>query len=520
MAYLALARKWRPRQFDQVVGQPFVVQALSNSLEQNRLHHAYLFTGTRGVGKTSIARILSKCLNCETGITATPCNTCSNCVDIDDGRFPDLFEIDAASKTKVEDTRDILDNVPYAPVVGRFKIYLIDEVHMLSGHSFNALLKTLEEPPSHVKFLLATTDPQKLPETVLSRCLQFHLSLLSAEDIQQQLAHILTSENIDFESDALALLSKAAKGSLRDALSLLDQNIAFGNGKVSAEQTRAMLGTIDNTLIITLLEALAKRDADKLLDTIDKLSTQGVNFNQALSDLLLALHTITLLQVAPGHTGDKTLQQLAKQFTPEDVQLYYQIGLTGQRDLPHAPTLRSGFEMTLLRMLAFTFVDTGTEPDTKTTSQAKLAQSTSTTQTTQTKPAALATIDNWQTTFSQLGLSGPARMLAEQCALISFRNNTLELGLSPKHAALKQNNIVNRIQAVLAKHFDQPIKLIIKVDTVNAETPAQANSRQTEEQQSSAEKEIYSDNKVQEIIKAFDAKIIKNSIEPIKTGER
>ena len=354
MSRLALARKWRPKQFTDVVGQSVVIQALTNAINHDLLHHAYLFTGTRGVGKTTIARILAKCLNCKTGVTASPCGTCSHCVDIDAGRFPDLFEIDAASRTKVEDTREILDNIPYAPTAGRFKIYLIDEVHMLSGHSFNALLKTLEEPPAHVKFILATTDPQKLPATILSRCLQFHLNHLAIAEIDQQLQHILTAEGVSFDAKATALISQAAQGSLRDALSLLDQSIAFGNGAVVTDMTSRLLGTIDQSFIRDILTALSAQDANRLLDITAALSIQGVNFKTVLADLLTQLHEIALVQLVPSRKNDESLATLAKQLTSENVQLYYQIGLIGQRDLDYAPTPQNGFEMTLLRMLAFT----------------------------------------------------------------------------------------------------------------------------------------------------------------------
>ena len=506
MGHLALARKWRPRRFDQVVGQTFAVQALTNALTQNFLHHAYLFTGTRGVGKTTIARIFAKCLNCETGITATPCDECRNCMDINAGCFSDLFEIDAASRTKVEDTREILDNVQYAPTIGRFKIYLIDEVHMLSGHSFNALLKTLEEPPQHVKFLLATTDPQKLPATILSRCLQFHLAHLTLEEIDQQLQYILNAENITFESEATLLISKAANGSMRDALSLLDQTIAFGNGQVLTTHTRNMLGTIDQTLIIELLHGLAEHNANRLLDTTTKLAEYGVNFSKALAELLDHLHKLTLLQVAPGYTKDPTLLPLAKQLNPEDVQLYYQIGLIGQRDLAYAPTQRNGFEMTLLRMLAFTPRIESTMAQPHTQHHTAPVQPTVST---------AATNTNWLELFNQLQLTGAARMLAEQCTLIKQTDDSIELGLDPKHKALMQDAMLRRINDALTNHFKRPLQLSITLTATNVETPADVEVRKAEQQQLNAEQAIYNDEKVQQIIKTFDAKIIKDSIKPV-----
>lgn len=358
MDYQVLARKWRPKGFADMVGQQHVVQALSNALKQNRLHHAYLFTGTRGVGKTTVARVIAKCLNCETGITHQPCEQCSACTEINSGRFIDLIEVDAASRTKVEDTRELLDNVQYAPTKGRFKVYLIDEVHMLSGHSFNALLKTLEEPPPHVKFLLATTDPQKLPMTVLSRCLQFHLKNLTIEQIAGQLAHILEQEQLTFAAPALQHLARAADGSMRDALSLLDQAIAQGDGVVSLETVRAMLGTIAPTHLYGIIEALIRGDAQGLYQQTQALCEHGVDFAQVLQELLGLLHQMALLQALPNtHSSlfadNETPRELAQQLTAEQLQLYYQIAILGRRDLPLAPTPRSGFEMTLLRMLAF-----------------------------------------------------------------------------------------------------------------------------------------------------------------------
>ncbi|PHQ82279.1 MAG: DNA polymerase III subunit gamma/tau [Coxiella sp. (in: Bacteria)] len=508
MSHLALARKWRPKKFTDVVGQPFVVQALTNALNKDLLHHAYLFTGTRGVGKTTIARIFAKCLNCETGVTATPCNQCAACTDIDAGRFPDLFEIDAASRTKVEDTREILDNVPYAPTVGRYKIYLIDEVHMLSGHSFNALLKTLEEPPAHIKFLLATTDPQKLPATVLSRCLQFHLSHVAIDDINTQLEKILTAESVPFESDATALISKAASGSLRDALSLLDQSIAFGNGTITTQHTRQLLGTIDHSLLLDLISALAESNADKLITLTATLNTQGVNFSRALAELLSHLHTITLLQLTTSHLADDRLVTIAKKLAPETIQLYYQIGLIGQRDLAFAPTPQSGFEMTLLRMLAFT-----PAPNAGTTQQPaaprKAASPTADTKQPTVSPS------NWQDLYNKLQLTGAARMLAEQCSTRTLTDQKIELALDPKHKALMQDAMVQRLKKAITSHLGHAIDFSITLSGATTDTPANAKLRADEATQKNAENAIYSDSKVQQIINAFDAKIIKESIKPI-----
>ncbi|PMY37408.1 MULTISPECIES: DNA polymerase III subunit gamma/tau [Pseudomonas] len=367
MSYQVLARKWRPRSFREMVGQTHVLKALINALDSQRLHHAYLFTGTRGVGKTTIARIIAKCLNCETGITSTPCGTCSVCREIDEGRFVDLIEIDAASRTKVEDTRELLDNVQYAPSRGRFKVYLIDEVHMLSSHSFNALLKTLEEPPPYVKFILATTDPQKLPATILSRCLQFSLKNMTPERVVEHLSHVLGVENVPFEDDALWLLGRAADGSMRDAMSLTDQAIAFGEGKVMAADVRAMLGTLDHGQVYDVLHALINGDAKALLEAVRHLAEQGPDWNGVLSEILNVLHRVAIAQALPdgvdnGHGDRDRVLALAQALPAEDVQFYYQMGLIGRRDLPLAPDPRGGFEMVLLRMLAFRPADSADAP--------------------------------------------------------------------------------------------------------------------------------------------------------------
>ncbi len=369
MSYQVLARKWRPRSFREMVGQTHVLKALINALDSQRLHHAYLFTGTRGVGKTTIARIIAKCLNCETGISSTPCGQCSVCREIDEGRFVDLIEVDAASRTKVEDTRELLDNVQYAPSRGRYKVYLIDEVHMLSSHSFNALLKTLEEPPPHVKFLLATTDPQKLPVTILSRCLQFSLKNMPPERVVEHLTHVLGVEQVPFEEDALWLLGRAADGSMRDAMSLTDQAIAFGEGKVLAADVRSMLGTLDHGQVYGVLQALLEGDARALLEAVRHLAEQGPDWGGVLAEMLNVLHRVAVAQALPDAVdngqGDRDrVLALAQALPAEDVQFYYQMGLIGRRDLPLAPDPRSGFEMVLLRMLAFRPADNENTPRT------------------------------------------------------------------------------------------------------------------------------------------------------------
>ncbi|WP_293267989.1 DNA polymerase III subunit gamma/tau, partial [Neptunomonas sp.] len=367
MSYQVLARKWRPKRFKEMVGQEHVLKALVNALDQDRLHHAYLFTGTRGVGKTSIARLFAKSLNCETGVSSEPCGECSACREIAEGRFIDLIEVDAASRTKVEDTRELLENVQYAPTHGRFKVYLIDEVHMLSSHSFNALLKTLEEPPAHVKFLLATTDPQKLPVTILSRCLQFNLKNLIPERIVEHLQFVLTEENVGYEDPALWLLARSADGSMRDALSLTDQSIAFGSGTVFEADVRSMLGAIDQRLVYRLLDALTAHNARDLLGVVAELALFSPDYMNVLGDLISLLHRIAVAQVIPdaidNSMGDQeAVSQLARQLAAEDVQLFYQIALVGRKDLPFVPDAREGLEMVLLRMLAFRPAGTAPKP--------------------------------------------------------------------------------------------------------------------------------------------------------------
>ncbi len=357
MSYQVLARKWRPQQFAEMVGQRHVLKALVNALDHQRLHHAYLFTGTRGVGKTTLARLFAKSLNCEEGVSASPCGVCSSCVEIAENRFIDLIEVDAASRTKVEDTRELLENVQYAPTRGRYKVYLIDEVHMLSNHSFNALLKTLEEPPPHVKFLLATTDPQKLPVTVLSRCLQFNLKSMTPEMVVDHLRDILQKEQVTFEDSALLHLGKAAQGSMRDALSLTDQAVAYGQGAVREAEVAEMLGTVDTRQIVALIEALCEQNADALLQQVSRLGEFSPDWQQLMADVLALLHQLTVLQVVPDYqmpAHQEVLGSLAARFAPEDVQLYYQLGLQAHRDLESAPEARQGFEMALLRMLTFT----------------------------------------------------------------------------------------------------------------------------------------------------------------------
>jgi len=396
MSYQVLARKWRPKSFETLIGQEHVVRALTNALEQQRLHHAYLLTGTRGVGKTTIARILAKSLNCETGITAHPCGVCSACVDIDKGRFIDLIEVDAASNTQVDNMRDLLDNAQYAPTAGRFKVYIIDEVHMLSRSSFNAMLKTLEEPPAHVKFILATTDPQKMPVTVLSRCLQFNLRQMASTSITEHCQAILKTENIPFEMPALQLIAKAASGSMRDALSLLDQAIAYGSQSVHEKEVRAMLGAIDQSYLIALLRALIQNDGVALINQAKAMSERSIAFDAALGDLANLLQQVAMTQVVPNSIAldlpeRHALLELAQQLSAEKVQLYYQIAILGRRDIGLAPDEYAGFTMSLLRMLAFNQSDTSSSPAIKASNPASIQTSNAATTSAQ-RPSASASL--------------------------------------------------------------------------------------------------------------------------------
>ncbi len=478
MAYQVLARKWRPRNFPEMVGQAHVLRALSNALENNRLHHAYLFTGTRGVGKTTIARILAKSLNCEMGVTAYPCGKCAACREIDEGRFVDLIEVDAASRTKVEDTRDLLDNVQYAPTRGRYKVYLIDEVHMLSSHSFNALLKTLEEPPPHVKFLLATTDPQKLPPTILSRCLQFNLKRLPLEQIIDHLKKILEDEEISYEIPALRLLAVGADGSLRDALSLLDQAIAYGAGKVFKDDVSSMLGSLDQNSVLKLVQVLAANDAPGVLQQVAQLAEQNPDFSALLGDILSLLQRIALAQVVPNSIDDaeaEAILQLAKQLSPEDVQLFYQIALVGRRDLLLAPEPRGGFEMVMLRMLAF-------RPDSAAISYSPPVAPPAVASAVKEKPAAAfaplsesslnaevnhtnqVNLDDWGSIVSSLGLSALVKQLAIKCSLKQRQGDVWHLILQPEHNWLLNEERRKQVEVALQKQFGASQRVHIRVE--------------------------------------------------------
>ena len=526
MAHQALARKWRPQQFSDVVGQEHVVKALSNALNQNYLHHAYLFTGTRGVGKTTIARILAKCLNCENKISATACGECSSCQEIDSGRFVDLLEVDAASRTKVEDTRELLDNVQYLPSKGRFKVYLIDEVHMLSGHSFNALLKTLEEPPEHVKFLLATTDPQRLPATVLSRCLQFHLLPMPYEQIDTHLQSILNREAVPFETEATHLVAKAADGSMRDALSLLDQAIAFGNGAIKTAEIKQMLGTVDDQHLYGLLTALVERNANSLLEHIKALADLGTDFKQALGELLQIFHHLAVLQFVPNYEeADPRLQAFTKDFSANELQLFYQIALMGQADLNLAPTPRTGFEMSLLRMFAFEPVLESSAPTSTNTSTSSPAATLVKTQ----APAATAPIQSkantanatnhsdWPSLLKALNLTGPTLALAQHCVMQSLSENQLELLLDSKHAVLRNPKHNQRIAEALNLYFKRQMSVNIGLATAGLKaTPSALKEADNKVRQVAAEQAIQNNQNVQAMMEAFNATLVTESIVPIE----
>ncbi len=524
MNYQVLARKWRPHNFTEVVGQEHVVKSLINALQHNRLHHAYLFTGTRGVGKTTIARILAKAINCENLQDFNPCGVCSVCRDLDEGRFLDLIEVDAASRTKVEDTRDLLDNAQYAPSHGRYKVYIIDEVHMLSGHSFNALLKTLEEPPPHVKFLLATTDPHKIPVTVLSRCLQFNLKRLLPAQICSQMEFILQQEAIEFEPTALKLLSRAADGSMRDGLSLLDQAIVYGNGKVPADDVRTMLGTVAQQPVNDILSALARGDAVDILDKINEVSNLTPDFGEILHQILQILHRVALLQqvaTAVDHDFDvDMIAALSGRLTPEDVQLFYQIGLVGQRDLDLAPDPRSGFEMVMLRMLTF-------KPITLVQGSIKAIKI----QPTVSKPSvnipppivAPALLRNeapvnagsndWLSMIVAMKLSGLTKEFASNCVLESIDDKVCTLIVDPDH--IRGARTEETLQKALQAYRGAPLKLVINAKKITQDTPAVQLTKEREDRQQAAVEFINTDHNIQALKDRFDARVLPGTIEPV-----
>jgi len=527
MSYLVLARKWRPKDFSDTVGQEHVLQALVNALESGRLHHAYLFAGTRGVGKTTIARILAKALNCEKGVTAEPCGECSACVEIDEGRFVDLIEVDAASKTKVDDTRDLLDNVQYAPARGRYKVYLIDEVHMLSKSSFNALLKTLEEPPPHVKFLLATTDPQKLPVTVLSRCLQFNLTRLTPRLIQDRLEMICEAEGIEFDAAAIAMIARAADGSLRDALSLLDQAIAYCGGKVEEAPVATMLGTINRDHVTRLIDLIALNDGVAIIAALKDIDEQFPDYARLLEDIARVLQRVAVYQVvgaidAEDDIGDDELARLADSMSAADIQLFYQTALIGRRDLHLAPDPRSGAEMTLLRMVAFrpaaAAPASGDGPKAKTKPAAREASPAAKPVPAQTAapapaPATQSWTDlDWHDLVPMLGLSGAERLLAGSCALLRRENNTVFFSLDPGSESYLTRSRKESLAQTLSDHFGEPLAVDISIGKVEVESPMQTTTRLADEHFQAERAKLEADPNVQALKNMFGAELNSESI--------
>ena len=563
MSYQVLARKWRPRKFAELVGQEHVVRALTNALETGRMHHAYLFTGTRGVGKTTIARIFAKSLNCERGQSADPCGECSVCTSVDEGRFVDLLEIDAASNTGVDDVREVIENAQYAPSRGRFKVYLVDEVHMLSKNAFNALLKTLEEPPPHVKFLLATTDPQKLPVTVLSRCLKFNLKRLLPEQISGQMRHILGAENIAYEDSAIGELARAADGSLRDGLSLLDQAIAYGGGALHADDVRTMLGSVARGQVLGVLDALAAGEGERLLAECTQIASYSPDFGGVLDDLASVLHRLQLIQLIPGYQpeegsdDDGALVALAERMTPEDVQLYYQIATSGRRDLVLAPDARTGFEMALLRMLAFRPGDDA--PAARLEKPAMVgntmppAMSSPSITAAPVRPAAVAErqkdhtpplraepaarpatspaaaavmapvardangLPNWEALIEQAGLRGPFGLLAQNAVLREREGQTLVLALQPAHMNLAVEPMVSQMEERIGQVLGERIRLrfVGSNQEAGTQTPAARAAQARDTAQAAAEQAIEGDPLVQSLKREFGARVVPQSVKPL-----
>lgn len=538
-----LARKWRPKDFSGLTGQDHVVRALINALEKKRLHHAYLFTGTRGVGKTTIARILAKALNCESGITAKPCGKCSACIEIDSGHFVDLVELDAASNTQVDNMRELLENALYAPTCARYKIYIIDEVHMLSKSAFNAMLKTLEEPPDHVKFVLATTDPQKIPITVLSRCLQFNLKQIPPTLIAAHLEYVLKQEKISYDEASLQLIAHAAQGSMRDALSMLDQAIIFGDGKVEKTEIHAMLGTIDQSYLYDLLEALIQKNGTQMLAIADSIQMRSLSFDTALQELARLFHSLALAKIVPQTNSNnipehEKICSLAKKFMPEDLQLFYQITLHGRADLGLAPDEYSGFTMTLMRMLAFTpecLIETATvshipasiipkeklplsdkEPRKPDINAAHTSPSVLNVVTELSPDSRTNQLNgDWVVLVNQLKLNGMAKMLAQNCEMKNFSIDNIVLCLQAEHKHLLEKTYQDKIKNALCEHFGTPVRLTISVGSVTGMTPAELDTRERQTKQLQAVAAIETDPFVRELVDNFDAKLIISSIKPI-----
>ena len=577
MSYQVLARKWRPRTFKDLVGQEHVVQALVNGLDQDRVHHAFLLTGTRGVGKTTIARILAKCLNCEKGVSSTPCGECGSCIDLDDGRFVDMLEIDAASKTKVDDTRELLETVQYSPNRGRYKVYIIDEVHMLSGHSFNALLKTLEEPPPHVKFILATTDPEKLPITILSRCLRFSLTRLLPDQISGHLGKILQTESVEADDSAIMRIARAADGSMRDGLSLLDQAIAFGGGSLKDADVATMLGSIDHVHIAAIIDALSRSDANVLMSIVNDLVLQSRNLPSALDELAQAMHRIALIHAAPDFRDPErsdweSLVERAAIITPEDAQLYYQIAITGRRDLGLAPDPRTGLEMTLLRMLAFRPAEAGSdtvvagEKSSATRTDAAGGSSSKPVQAVKSKtagadndaafaarmafdemqkskpanppelpgsepeaelnfeqgskvselPLGNEPAQDWLNLQASLELTGAARELARNLQLESADEKRWKFLVPDTLQHLGSESVVQSLQSALSSRLGHTVMLDLHTASEPVKSEAAATEHAESSRMSDAEHAINEDSTVQELKNKFGAKIVPDTIQPLQ----
>jgi DNA polymerase-3 subunit gamma/tau len=539
-----LARKWRPRSFKELVGQEHVVRALSNALRAQRLHHAYLFTGTRGVGKTTLARVIAKALNCETGVTDEPCGTCRACTEIDAGRFIDLIELDAASNTQVDNMRELLDNAMYAPTAGRYKVYIIDEVHMLSRNAFNAMLKTLEEPPEHVKFVLATTDPQKIPVTVLSRCLQFNLKQIPQAQIQARLQHVLEAEGLASEPAALALIARAAQGSLRDALSLLDQAIAHGGGKVEAASTRAMLGAVDQTYLHAILRALAAGDGAALIAEADRMNERSLSFEMALQDLGTLLHRIALVQIVPQAADEDdpdrdTLHELCALFSADELQLYYQVAVQGRAEIGLAPDEYAGFTMTLLRMLAFAPTASQASMQASGAAPARAAPTAAVSRPppaaaqraapavvaapaaapeppkpAEARPRAAPSSDgaSWPEIVAKLGLNAMALQLAQHCELVKRDERRIELKLPRANESFLK--FQDRLKAALRSHFGDNVHVSITLGESSGGSPAEVAARERQRQQEKAVESIEQDPFVQELVRDFGGRV--SSIKPVQ----